>query len=400
MAVQSNGNAPYDIDEAAAVELVTELIGIPGKSGQEGQVVEAIRRRLRAAGVPAKAITTDSAHRRSPRGGETGNLIVRLPGSIRGSRRLMMAHLDTVPLCVGCRPVRRGNLIVSRDPDTALGGDDRAGASVVLTAILEILRQRLPHPPLTLFWPVQEEVGLYGARHVSISRLGRPRLGFNWDGGAPNLAVIGATGDYSIDVEITGIASHAGGHPDDGVSAIAIAGLAIAELTRDGWHGLVEKGRRRGTSNVGIIEAGDATNVVTPRLTLKAEARSHDPVFRKRIVEAYRRAFARAAGQVQNNAGDRGEISFNADLKYESFVMSPDEPCVAVAITAIESIGLPADTRISNGGLDANWMIAHGLPTVTLGCGQQDIHTVNESLDIDSYLKACRIGLQVATGAS
>jgi len=45
-------------------------------------------------------------------------------------------------------------------------------------------------------------------------------------------------------------------------------------------------------------------------------------------------------------------------------------------------------------------MIAHGLPTVTLGCGQQDIHTVNESLDIDSYLKACRIGLQVATGAS
>ena len=55
--------------------------------------------------------------------------------------------------------------------------------------------------------------------------------------------------------------------------------------------------------------------------------------------------------------------------------------------------------RISNGGLDANWMVAHGIPTVTLGCGQQDIHTVTESLHVESYLQACRIGLQLATAS-
>ena len=42
-------------------------------------------------------------------------------------------------------------------------------------------------------------------------------------------------------------------------------------------------------------------------------------------------------------------------------------------------------------------MTAHGFPTVTLGCGQQDIHTTSETLMIDEYLKACQIGLDLAT---
>lgn len=393
-------SAPYSIDSSAAIDLVTELMGIPGKSGEEGQVAAAITRKLRKAGVAARAISHDGANRRSPVGGEVGNLIVKLPGNRRAPRRLLMAHIDTVPLCVGCRPVRRGGFIRSRDETTALGGDDRAGACVILTAALEISRQKLPHPPLTLFFPVQEEIGLYGARFVSISKLGRPAMGFNWDGGDPGLAVLGATGDYSIDVIIEGIASHAGGHPEEGVNAIAVASLAIADLTRNGWHGLIEKGRQRGTSNVGIINGGDATNVVTPRLVLRAEARSHDPKFRKKIVDAFERAFRQAAGQVRNTAGKTARVTFEANLKYESFVISESEPCVQTALAAVESIGRESGIRISNGGLDANWMFDHGIPTVTLGCGQQDIHTVNESLHVESYLQACRIGLQLATGGT
>jgi len=393
------GGSPYAIDESAAIDLVSDLMSIPGRSGHEGQVVDAITRKLRQAGVPKSAIRCDAANSRSPAGGETGNLVVKLPGTQRGPRRLLMAHIDTVPLCEGCQPVRRGPLIVSQDPQTGLGGDDRAGACVVLTSILEILKQKLPHPPLTLFWPIQEEIGLYGARFVSLSRLGRPRLGFNWDGGPPDMAVVGATGDYSLAVQINGIASHAGGHPEEGVSAISVASLAIADLTRNGWHGLIEKDGHRGTSNVGIINAGDATNVVTPQLSLQAEARSHDPVFRKRIVAAFRKAFLKAAREVRNTKGQAAKISFEPTLKYESFVMSEQEPSVTTARAAIESIGLESSLRISNGGLDANWMFAHGIPTVTLGCGQRDIHTVNESLHVASYLKACRIGLQLAAGA-
>ncbi len=385
------------IDDAAAIDRVLQLLAVPGRSGQEAAIADLIISKLKAVGVPDSSIQFDTANKKSPIGGQIGNLIVKLPGTVRGPRRLLMAHIDTVPVCVGCRPIRDGQIIRPQDRTTGLGGDDRAGASVVLTAICEILQRGLPHPPLTLFWAVQEEIGLVGARNVSVSKLGQPKLAFNWDGGAANLVTIGATGDYGIDIEITGIASHAGAAPEKGVSAISIAALAIADLTRDGWHGLIEKGRKRGTSNVGVITGGDATNVVTPLVKLRAEARSHDPVFRQKIVAKIKKAFERAVKELKSSDGQRGSIKFVAELKYEAFKLSEDEPTVQAASSAIQSIGLTPELRISNGGLDANWMFAHGIPTVTLGCGQSAIHTVDEVLFIDSYLNACRIALRLAT---
>ena len=393
-------SARVQIDADRAVALVTEMIAIPGKSGQERPVLDLIRRRLRAAGIDDAAIVEDAVHRKSPIGGNAGNLIVKLPGTVRGMRRLLMAHVDTVPLCVGARPVRRGAHIKSRDPDTALGGDDRAGASVILNALLEIKRRNLPHPPLTFFWPVQEEVGLYGSRYVNVRKLGSPKLCFNWDGGDPNVVVIGATGDYSIDVTISGIASHAGGHPEKGVSAAAIASLAIADLVKTGWHGLIEKNGKAGTSNVGVLMGGDATNVVMPNLRIRAEARSHDPKFRKQIVAAIRKAFDNAVQKVRNHVGKTGAVRFESVMKYESFQLPADDPSVAAATEAIEAVGMQASTRIANGGLDANWLVAHGLPTATLGCGQENIHTVEEALHVSSYLQACRIALHLATGGA
>jgi tripeptide aminopeptidase len=310
-----------------------------------------------------------------------------------------MAHIDTVPLCVGCRPVLDGNTVRSLNPHTALGGDDRAGACVVLLAALEILRRRLPHPPITFFWPVQEEVGLYGARFVRIGALGQPRLCFNWDGGAASMACVGATGACDLEIEIDGIASHAGVHPEGGVSAIGVAGLAIADLQLNGWHGLIVKGRHMGTSNIGVISGGDATNVVTANVRLRAEVRSHDSVFRKRLVAEFRRAFERAVRSVSNDLGRHGKLRFNADLKYESFRLEESSPCVLEGLRAIRAVGLDPQTRITNGGLDANWLSARGLPTVTLGCGQQNVHTVNETLDVENYLHACQIGLLLATAS-
>ena len=93
--------APPAIAADRCLSLVTALLKIPGPSCREAAVVAEVRRRLVAAGVPGSAIITDAAHKKSPAGGDTGNLIVKLPGTVRGPRRLLMAHLDTVPLAVG-----------------------------------------------------------------------------------------------------------------------------------------------------------------------------------------------------------------------------------------------------------------------------------------------------------
>jgi tripeptide aminopeptidase len=386
------------IDEGAAIERVLRLMAIRGKSCEEAAVINAVTAELRAAGVPPSAIRVDRVNLKSPAGGQTGNLIVKLPGTGSGPRRLLMAHVDTVPLCVGSKPVVHGAEIRSEDPATALGGDDRSGACVVLTAFLEILRQQLPYPPLTLFWPVQEEIGLYGARLVNLADLGHPKLCFNWDGGSAAMVCIGATGAYDLTVHIEGIASHAGAHPERGVSAIAVASLAIADLQRNGWHGLIKKGKHTGTSNIGIISGGDATNVVTPDLKLRGEVRSHSPAFRKRILKEFRSAFERAVKTVRNDSGKTAKLHFEAVHKYESFKLSRSEGSVQAALAAVRDVGLQPVLRVSNGGLDANWLSARGLPTVTLGSGQQDVHTVKESLSVRDYLNGCRIALRLATG--
>ncbi len=382
-------------DQRRAVKLVMELMAVPGLSGQEGRVVDEITARLGEAGLPAGAIQRDTAHRKSPIGGEGGNLIVKLPGTVRRARRLLSAHLDTVSICQGCKPVLKQRRIVPADKRTALGGDDRAGCAAILNAALTILRNRLPHPPLTFLWTVQEEAGLHGSRLLSAGKLGRPAMGFNYDGS--DGLTVGATGAYRMAFTISGIASHAGVHPEAGVSAIAIASLAVADLHKNGWLGAVRKGRSKGTGNVGVIRAGESTNVVTPLAEVKAEARSHDPAFRKRMLSAYRDAFARAARAVRNAKGRCGKVKCEYRLDYESFRLSAGEPAVAAALEAVRAVGGAHERKISDGGVDANWLNVHGIPTVTLGAGARNPHTVDEFVDVEAFLDGCRVALLLAT---
>ena len=378
--------------------LLMELLKVPGASGQEGQIVDWIATRLRKAGAPSGAIVADQAHQRTPLKGAVGNLALVLPGTEKGPRRMLSAHVDTVPLCAGARPVLKGDWIRPADEETALGADDRCGVAVVLGAALEILENKLPHPPVTFLFTIQEEVGLFGARHAKLSMLGRPKLAFNFDGGSSEKLTIGATGGYRMDIRVEGIASHAGNAPEDGVSAVAIASLAIAELQKDGWHGLIQKGKRRGTSNIGVIQGGQATNVVTPLVEIRAEARSHDPAFRNQIVEVIEKEFRKAARNVKNAAGRTGKVTIEGRHDYESFLLDKTEPCVVVAEQAVQSEGGTARCDITNGGVDANWLTVRGIPTVTLGCGQVNPHTVDERVYLPEFDRGAGIARRLATG--
>lgn len=394
-----NSIATHALSDAEALRLVMDMMAIPGRSGEEAGVADFIRSQLVAAGINATELRSDDANRRTPLGGQVGNLVLKFPGTVRIPRRMLSAHIDTVPVCLGSRPRRKGGRVISADKTTGLGADDRAGAAALLTTVLAIVRGNLPHPPLTILWTVQEEVGLFGARHVKKSLLGNPRLAFNFDGGAPTKLTLGATGGYRMTIGVRGLASHAGGAPAEGVSAIAISALAIADLVQNGWHGQIVKGRHVGTSNVGAIHGGDATNVVTDHVQLRVEARSHDPKFRQRIVKEIESAFERAARAVRSSAGKYGTVDFEGRLDYEAFRLARDEPSVVAAMAAIQAEGHEAELAISNGGLDANWLTAHGIPTVTLGCGQRNIHSVREELDITEFHIARRIALRLATAA-
>lgn len=375
-----------------AERLLIELLSIPGASTREAKVLEYIAAKLRAAGAPAGSIRSDLAHRHSPYGGEAGNLVLCLPGAPRTGRRMLVAHVDTVPLCRGGKPRRKGRLLLPPARDCGLGADDRAGTAVLLAAALRRLREPSgEYPPVTFLWTVQEELGLLGARWAQKSLWGRPQMAFNFDSGSAAQVTVGATGGYRMKITVHGIASHAGASPEQGVSALTIAALAIARLHGQGWLGRVEKGARTGTSNLGVICGGEATNIVMPRLELRAEARSHQPAFRRQIVRAIQRAFRQAAQQLRSATGRTGRVRFEGRLDYEAFKLPDDEPCVLAAEAAVRAAGGCPMRHISRGGLDANWLVARGVPAVTIGCGQQHPHTTCEQLDLAEFRRACAV---------
>ena len=164
-----------------------------------------------------------------------------------------------------------------------------------------------------------------------------------------------------------------------------------------GWLGKVKQRDQAGTSNVGVFQGGEATNVITPEVNLRAEARSHSAEMRTRIVSEIRQAFERAAAEVTNHKGAAGSVEFTSNVDYESFALSEDHPSIAAASEAVRIIGREPFSEISDGGLDANWLFRLGIEAVTLGCGQRNIHTADERLVIADYLDACKIATWLIT---
>ena len=264
-------------DEKSAIQRLMRFLAVPGITGQEQAIGQEVARALKKIGVQARHIRFDRAHEKIPLPTQTGNLIVDMPGTAAGPRRLFMTHLDTVPLCAGAVPKHTGSRIVPEGA-TALGGDNRTGVACLVTLIATLMEKNLPHPPFTFLFTVREESGLWGARFVEPADLGNPAMGFNVDGRSPRELTIGATGAERWEAEVFGRAAHAGVHPEDGISASIVTALALAQVHQVGWFGKIRKGNKEGTANIGSIgdaldrSCGQATNVVTDYAKIRGEA--------------------------------------------------------------------------------------------------------------------------------
>lgn len=396
----STANVPLDVE--AAIDHLMTFLSVEGVTGQEAAIAAAVSDALKKVGVPASAIRFDDVNTRIPVPTQTGNLIVDLPGTKPGPRLMFSTHLDTVPLCAGAKPKREGNRIVS-DGTTALGGDARTGVALLVVLAETLLKHKLPHPPITLLFTVREESGLHGARELNPADLNGPVMCINVDGQLASELIIGAVGQENWEVEIKGRASHAGVAPDKGISATMVGAIGLAEARAAAWFGKVVKGKEFGSSNIGIFggkdgkPAGDATNVVTDYAFLKGEARSPELSFATQIVDGFEAAFAKAKAAVTDHEGETAEVVFRRAAAYPPFRLGEDTQVVKRATRALGLLGIEPTYIFSNGGLDANWLDKAGVPTITIGAGQAEIHTIKEFVKLDEYEKGCRLGILMAT---
>ncbi|MBN1937315.1 MAG: M20/M25/M40 family metallo-hydrolase, partial [Anaerolineae bacterium] len=198
------------------------------------------------------------------------------------------------------------------------------------------------------------------------------------DSGGPLHAIVhGAPGSDKIAAIIHGKAAHAGANPEDGINAILIAAQAIAGMPL----GRIDEVT---TANIGMIEGGQAVNIVPDRVQIRGETRSHDEAKLVAQTMAIRAALESA---VAAHPGARLELDI--ERTYSSYRLGPETPLLRRIAQTLAEMGEPEPVwRLVGGGSDANVFNANGLTAVPISTGMSSVHTNDEFIVIDDMVKS------------
>lgn len=342
-------------------EFVT-LASLDSLSRREGRLAGYLIARFKELGLDA--VVDDSAART---GSDTGNLIVRVAGNAPGPTVMLCAHMDTIGSTEGLVPVITDG-VVHGNGKTVLGADDKGGIAIILAVLADLLSNDLPHPDIEVVLTVQEEVGLFGAKHLRAEL--KADFGYILDGDGPVGNIVHqAPTMVDLDLIVEGKAAHAGVCPEQGINAIVVAATAISRL----HTGRLDK---KTTSNVGLIRGGTIRNMVADRVEVFMELRSTDPVVLesevKRVLDTFEEVAA-AAGAL---------LTFRRNVPFETFTLLETDPVVANAFAAARSLGIEPRLWASGGGMDANVFNLQGLPCAGLGIGIEAAHSPQEHIAV------------------
>lgn len=351
-----------------------DLCRIESPSGAERPMADEILRRSQALGLVAQE---DEAGQGI--GGNSGNILLRMKGDSNKPSLLFCAHMDTVKPCYGKQVQEIDGRYVSSG-DTILAADDYAGIAIIFELIQCIKEQNIPHGPLLFLFTVGEESGLSGSRNMHFDDLTADYAFVLDHCGKAGSFIASAPAHDRLSLKITGRAAHAGVEPEQGLSAIRVLVDTLSKLPM----GRLDEST---TSNWGTISGGQAMNIVCPEVTLVGEVRSSSLMRLDEEVERLRAAFKKAAEETS------AQIDFVAERLYYPIQCLPDDPIYQLLAKAANNCRVLLNAEKSGGGSDASVLVAHGIPAVTLAVGYEKMHSVDEFLVIDEFVKAAEFAL-------
>ncbi len=350
-------------DRDRLVDTLIELIRIDSPTGEEDEIDREVTSRLRALGFNVQH-------------DDYKNVIATLEG--RGEPLMLSAHLDTVEPGRGIRPHLDGDVLRS-DGTTILGGDCKAGVAIVLEALTAVVESGEHHLPVEVVFSRAEEGGLNGARNLDFS-LVSARRGVVFDGEGPvNRVTVSAPAQNVVKAEIIGRASHAGLEPENGISALVIAGHLLTRLPL----GRIDE---ETTSNIGYLEGGLKRNIVPERAFLDGEIRSRDQQKLDHYTESFCSVFKEVAAMYPE-----ARLDLDITNSYQSYRVEPEHPTVVMLAQALAQVGLEPMLCGSGGGSDANVFFQHGIAALPVGIGVRSFHTREETAIIPEVLKGAEM---------
>ena len=351
------------------IEEFKELVMIDSASGQERAIADVLTAKLRALGF---TVTEDRAG--DTFGGNTGNLTAVREGDRPGAI-LFCSHMDRVANGLHIRPREKDGCLVS-DGTTILAADDVSGICAILDGVRRALASRKPLPRLEIAFTVGEESGLWGGRALDLSRFQSPFCYVMDSPGTLGRLINGAPGLAKLQAEILGKAAHAGNEPEKGINAAHIL-CHILDTLKDG------RLDEETVANFPLMGTGNtATNIVCDRAWVKGESRSRN----REKLEAYMDYFQRHCQEAAAGTGAR--VRTAAEISFAPFHLAETEPVIRTAVKALEALGIAPRIEQGGGGMDANIFNAKGLPSLGVATGYTKNHTLEENLDLKSFIRS------------
>jgi len=362
------------INEKRLLDTFFQLVSISSPSFQEEHVFDYCREKLKALGFCVEMVTYSRGE----------NLFAVLEGNSQIHTTLLLsAHADTVTPCENIIPALEAGVIRSTT-DTILGADNKAAISIFLETMEVLGENNLPHGRIEILISSAEETGLCGAMEFDYTRIeARHCLIFDASG-HPGLVINEAPGHTRFAVTVQGKTAHAGIEPEKGVNAICAASWIISRTA-------VGRLDRESVANWGIIQGGNAGNIIPDRVFLEGEVRSHKTNGR----EGFLKKLAETIRKADRKFKTVSELSIINS--YGPF-SAPAGSALAVLVSrACTRCGLTFETKRAGGCSDANIIHGKGIACLNLACGMQQVHTTEEYITLKDLQDSCRLLLDILT---
>ncbi len=349
-----------------------EMLGINSPSMEEKEMKNWLVSYLKQRGIDASVDRANESF-----GGNSGNLLAFIEGDLDLKPICFMAHMDQVQPCIDVNPIVEGDIIRS-DGTTTLGADDKAGIAAILEALESILESGESHRDIYLLFTVCEEVGMHGAKNFDTGNLPVEDIVILDAEGEKGIMAYKAPAREDIRMTFHGKKAHAGIEPEKGLNAILIAAEAIAQMN----IGRIDK---ETTSNLGRIEGGEETNIVTDLVSMNAEIRSHSEEKLIKEVAKMEAACQKAARKFD------GDYSFEHERSYPAFELSRDSYIFKLTEKAMIEVGIEPIPMVIGGGSDGNIFSSKGYNSIILSLGMYKPHTLEEYLDLDDLYHTTKV---------
>ena len=284
---------------------------------------------------------------------------------------------------------KQGEDIITASGTTLLGGDDKAGVAIIMTAARHLLENpEVPHGKIRLAFTPDEEIGRGVDKRLPADMA--CDFAYTFDGSKPGEVEFETFSADGALVTVTGVSAHPGWAKDKMVNALHLAAKILMTLphvtmtpeTTDGLDGFIH-----------------ATNISGGSSEVEIDFIIRDF---ERDGLAQKGDLLRKVCETVQLSEPRAKITCEITPQYRNmrYWLEKDMTPVDLAHRAVRAAGMEPRSVPIRGGTDGSRLTEMGLPCPNIFTGMQEIHGPLEWISVQDMARAVAVALELAKGAA